>query len=151
MAILTGGTLVKKNVISICLGIYDLILSAGAIFYGILMIGSVGGFSVYPKEWTAVLPFRGWTEIGIIAAGFGLGNIISAIYCFKKGTAVSGQLSVVMGILLSAGMVMQVIVLGEWYLATAEFLAAGILQMILGVLASLKNQDKQPDLKFAGK
>jgi hypothetical protein len=56
-----------------------------------------------------------------------------------------------MGILLSAGMVMQVIVLGEWYLATAEFLAAGILQMILGVLASLKNQDKQPDLKFAGK
>jgi hypothetical protein len=42
-----------------------------------------------------------------------------------------------MGILLAGCAAAQVAALGEWYLATVEFLAAGILQMILGVLASL--------------
>ena len=115
------------------LGVYDLILSFGAIYYGVMMVSSRNGiFIEYPKEWLSKVPFESWVAPGIIAIViFGLGNIISALFCFRKESNESWFMSAAMGGILFLSIIFQVIVLGEWYLATAEFLILSLIQLCL--------------------
>lgn len=117
----------------ILLGIYDLILSIGAIYLGILMILSNSGiFAEYPKEWLDKVPFQSWVTPGIIGIlVFGLGNIISAAYCFIKDNSKAWILSTLLGCIFFTSLVAQVILLGEWYMATTQFFIFSIIQLSL--------------------
>lgn len=119
----------KKNL----LGIYDLILSFGAIFTGIMMIhSSTGIFAEYPKAWLTKVPFESWVIPGIIAILiFGLGNIISALLVFRKNGNTSWKMSALMGGVFLMSIVAQILVLGEWYMATVQFLILSIIQLLL--------------------
>ncbi len=124
------------------LGIYDLLLAAGAIFTGILMIqSSYGVFSQYPKEWLSKLPFESWILPGIMAILiFGLGNIISALLIFRKNGNTSWRISALMGGIFLISIVAQRLVLGEWYMATVQFLILSIIQLSLSGYVFLSNQ-----------
>ncbi|MBZ9637706.1 hypothetical protein [Clostridium sp. FP1] len=115
------------------LGVYDLILSLGAIFIGIIMVSSRNGiFIEYPKEWLSKVPFESWVTPGIIAiVVFGLGNIISAIFVFRKESNKSWVMSAIMGGIFFMSIVAQVVILGEWYMATVQFLIFSIIQICL--------------------
>ncbi|HEY5585156.1 MAG TPA: hypothetical protein VIK78_11795 [Ruminiclostridium sp.] len=124
---------------NIILGIYDLILASGAIFSGFLMLSSSKGiFSEYPTEWLSILPFKSWIIPGIIAISlFGVGNIVAAIFSFRRKNNKSWFASSLMGGILLISLVCQVIILGEWYLATMEFLILSIVQLCLSGFALL--------------
>ncbi|MBU3158230.1 hypothetical protein KPL37_00390 [Clostridium frigoris] len=115
------------------LGIYDLVLAVGAIYMGVMMISSNNGvFTEYPKEWLSKFPFENWILPGIIAVVlFGLGNIIAAILSFRKGNSKFWLPSAIMGGLLFLSIITQVIVIGECYMATVEFLILSIIQLYL--------------------
>jgi hypothetical protein len=115
------------------LGFYDLVLSLGAVFMGVMMINSSNGiFTEYPKEWLSKVPFVSWVIPGIIAITvFGLGNIVSAILCFRKVNNKSWLMSGVMGGIFFISLVAQVIILGEWYMATVQFFVLSIIQLSL--------------------
>ncbi|MBU3171505.1 hypothetical protein [Clostridium estertheticum] len=119
------------------LGFYDLVLALGAIYIGGMMISSRGGmFTKYPKEWLPKVPFDNWIVPGIITIVlFGLGNIIAAILSFRKGNSKFWVVSVIMGVLLFISIITQVIVLGEWYMATVEFFILSIGQLCLCIAA----------------
>lgn len=123
----------KQKVRIILLGAYDLILSLSATVIGVMMIGSSNGrFIEYPKEWLSKVPFESWVTPGVIAIIiFGLGNMISAIFCFRKESNKSWILSSIMGGIFFMSMVAQVIILGEWYMATVQFFAFSIIQLSL--------------------
>lgn len=115
------------------LGIYDLILAVCAIFIGVMMISSNNEiFIEYPKEWLSKVPFENWFIPGIIAIVlFGLGNIIASIFSFRKENSKSWLVSAIMGGIFFISIVAQVIIIGEWYLATVEFLIFSIIQLCL--------------------
>ena len=115
------------------LGIYDLILAFGAIFTGAMMVSSRSGmFTEFPKEWLHKIPFESWFIPGFITIVlFGLGNIIAAIFSFRKQNSKSWLMSAIMGAIFFLSLVTQVIILGEWYLATVEFLIFSIIQLCL--------------------
>ena len=115
------------------LGIYDLILAIGAIFTGVMMICSNNGLFInYPKEWLFKVPFESWVIPGfIVIALFGLGNIVASIFSFRKKNSWSWLMSAMIGGILFISLVAQVIILGEWYLATVEFLIFNIIQLCL--------------------
>ena len=115
------------------LGVYDIILSLGAFFIGAMMVSSSSGiFIEYPKEWLAKVPFESWVNPGIIAiAVFGLGNMISALLSFRKQSNKSWVMSAIMGGIFFMSIVAQVIILGEWYMATVQFLIFSIIQLCL--------------------
>lgn len=119
------------------LGIYDLILAIGAIYSGVLMIRSSNGIFIdYPKEWLFKVPFESWLIPGIIAIiVFGLGNIIAAIFSLRNQNDKSCVWSAIMGGIFFISLIFQVIILGEWYLATVEFLVFSIIQLCLSVYA----------------
>jgi hypothetical protein len=122
----------KKINMSI-LGVYDMMLAFGAIFIGVTMLNTSNGlFSVYPKEWLYRVPFKSFVVPGFIAILlFGIGNILAAILSIKKENTKSWLASAIMGGLLFVSLITQVIVLGEWYMATVEFLLLSIGQLYL--------------------
>lgn len=124
----------------IILGFYDLLLSVAAIFCGILMVNSSYGiFSTYPPEWISVLPFKNWIIPGIVTiAVFGIGNIIAAFFSFRQKDNRSWFVSALMGGIFLTLLVMQVLLLGKYYLATFEFLVFCVLQLILSGYALIK-------------
>lgn len=125
------------------LGVYELVLAIGAIITGIAMINGSGIFSVYPKEWIGKIPFRGWDSIGILGIMvFGLGNVIAAIASFSRGRARPWLISLFMGLLLLVGMIYFRISLGEWYLATAQFLILSMLQIAFCINVIYKNRPR---------
>jgi hypothetical protein len=114
------------------LGIFDLILALGAIYTGIMMMGSKTLFTEFPPEWIHKVPFESWFAPGIIAiVVFGLGNIMAAYFSFKKNSKHPWLLSAFMGGIFFTSMIFQVIILGEWYLVTLEFLVFSIIQLSL--------------------
>jgi hypothetical protein len=121
----------KQKIMMFVLGFYNLILAVGAISTGVMMLTSNSGiFAEYPKEWISKTPFESWFIIGIIAILlFGIGNIIAAILSYKKVYI----FSVIMGGIFFTSLVLQVVVLGEWYLATLEFLILSMIQLFLSV------------------
>lgn len=128
-----GTVKMNKKISMNILGVYDLILALGAIWIGIMMVSSKNGmFSEYPREWLTILPFQSWLIPGVIAIVlFGLGNIMAAIASFKKSNNKPWFMSVVMGGILLISLGAQVVVLGECYLATAEFFIIGVIQLYL--------------------
>ena len=90
----------KRKIRIHLLGSYDLILAAGAIIPGIIAI-----------------------------VVFGLGNIVAAIFSFIKNNNKSWLVSAIMGAIFFVSLVSQVIILGEWYLATVEFLILSLIQL----------------------
>ncbi|MBE3100782.1 MAG: hypothetical protein IMZ47_00690 [Firmicutes bacterium] len=123
----------KQKVRANLLGIYDLVLALLFIYLGVMMIGSKSGLFVeYPKEWLTKLPFKSWVMPGVIAIVlFGLGNIVAAIFSFTKANTKSWFISAIMGGILFISLVAQIIVLGEWYLATVEFFVLSIIQLCI--------------------
>lgn len=115
------------------LGVYDLMLAVGAICIGVMMVSSSEGiFIEYPKEWLSKVPFEGWVTPGIITiVVFGLGNIMAAIFSFRKGNSMSWVVSAVMGGIFIMSLIAQVVILGEMYLATVEFMLLSIIQLCL--------------------
>jgi hypothetical protein len=115
------------------LGFYDLILSIGVIFIGGMMVSSSSGvFIEYPKEWLTKIPFKSWVVPGIIAIFiFGFGNIKSALISFRKQSDKPWLMSSIMGGILFVSMIAQVIILGEWYMATLQFIFFSIIQVCL--------------------
>lgn len=115
------------------LGVYDLLLAVGAIYIGVMMVSSNKGmFIEYPKEWLAKVPFENWVIPGIIAIVlFGLGNIIAAIFVFTMKNRNVWLMSAIMGGILFISLVSQIIILGESYLSTVEFLILSVIQICL--------------------
>ena len=121
----------KEKIRLYLLGVYDLILALGAIYIGVMMVSSNKGmFIEYPKEWLAKVPFESWVIPGIIAIVlFGLGNVIAAILSLRKGNSKSWFMSAVMGGISFISLIAQVVILGETYLSTVEFLILSIIQL----------------------
>ena len=115
------------------LGIYDLFLAFCAFYLGILMLrSSTGIFSEYPEEWLSKVPFHNWFIPGIIAIiVFGFGNTLAAIFSFRKGTNKPWLLSAIMGGIFFIGLIIQIVVLRETYLATMEALVLSLVQLCL--------------------
>ena len=119
------------------LGIFDSIIALGAIYTGVMMVSSKAVFSVFPSEWLSKVPFESWFIPGIIAiVVFGLGNIMAAFFSFKKNSNRPWLFSALMGGIFFISIFFQVIILGEWYLATLEFLIFSIIQISLSVYCS---------------
>lgn len=123
----------KQKINNYLLGVFDLILSYGAINIGVSMIGSNSGiFTEYPKEWLSKVPFVSWVAPGIIGIlVFGIGNIIAAMFSILGKNNKSWYMSAIMGCIFFVSMVAQVLVLGEAYLATGEFFILSIIQLCL--------------------
>jgi NADH:ubiquinone oxidoreductase subunit 6 (subunit J) len=141
-----GGMRLNFKIRNYFLGGFDLVLSIGAVVTGILMIQSEQGiFSEYPKEWLSKLPFNGWVLPGILAILiFGLGNMAASFVSLCRQAGGAWILSIIMGMVLIIGMIAQVIILDEWYLATVQLMGAGLLQIALGiyVMNGIKQTDK---------
>jgi hypothetical protein len=117
----------------IFLGIYNLILSVGAIGVGRLMIlSNYGIFIEFPKEWLTKVPFTSWVIPGIVVIIiFGLGNMIASILCFCCDSYAYLVVSTGMGIALLFSVISMGLILGEWYLANIELIVIGLVQLIL--------------------
>jgi hypothetical protein len=129
------GILMKSRTAQSLLGIYDLILAAGAVYIGSLMIqSSKGAFAEYPREWLSKLPFDDWAIPGmIIIVLFGAGNVSAAIINFRSSKGRSWVPSAVLGAILLSGMIIFTVILGKWYLATVEFVIIGAIQLYLSL------------------
>lgn len=129
-----------KRKFSIILGIYDLVLALGAVYSGLLMVDSeIEIFSKYPVQWLSKLPFSNWIIPGLIViAVFGIGNAAAAIFSFKERSRQPWLASAAAGALLLICVVCQVLILGDWYLPTVEFMLVSIVQLFLsGISLSL--------------
>lgn len=125
---------------SIILGIYDLILALGALYSGLLMINPKNAiFSEYTVQFPLNLSFSNWTFPGIIVIlVFGLGNVIAAVFCFKKNTKHAWFASAITGVLFLTCVICQILIMGKFYLPTAEFFIFSIVQLCLsGISLSL--------------
>ncbi len=125
------------------LGIFDSIIALGAIYTGVMMVGSKTVFSVFPNEWLSKVPFESWFIPGIIAiVVFGLGNIIAAFFSFKKDSNNPWLFSAAMGGIFFVSIIFQAIILEGWYLATLEFLIFSMIQISLSIycLVGYRNQ-----------
>ncbi len=125
----------KRKISLVLLRIYDLLLALIFIWVGILMIRSnYGIFSEgFPMEFSDVLPFNSWVVPGVIfIIVFGVGNIVAFIYSFIKED--SHKLSLIMGCLTLLSIIMQIIIIGERYLATDQFLTLSIIQIVLSTV-----------------
>ncbi|AOY76807.1 hypothetical protein [Clostridium formicaceticum] len=129
----------KRKINRKLLGAYDFILGVGAIAIGAMMVNSKKGiFAEYPKEWLSIIPFTSWVIPGIIVIVlFGLGNIYVAISFFRSENKNACFMSTLMGSILFVSIVAQIIILGEWYLATVEFMILSIIQICLSAYALL--------------
>jgi hypothetical protein len=139
----------RANIRIRLLGFYNLILSIGAIYAGILMVSSNSGiFTEYPKEWISKTPFESWFPIGGIAIViFGLGNFIASILCFIGKANKGSIMSVIMGGTLFLCLVFQVIILGEWYLGTLEFMLVSIVQLGLSTYILYSNRNRKMQIE----
>lgn len=118
------------------LGVYNIILAYGAIKNGIAMIVKRGIYNEYPKEWLDKVPFESWFIPGVIAIIiFGIGNIIAAIFAFRKKDIKDVYMSAIMGVIFFVSLIAQVKILEDIYMATNIFFIFSIIQIILSLLA----------------
>ncbi|MEN8078728.1 hypothetical protein ABFP60_17310 [Clostridioides difficile] len=126
----------KGSIVNKVLGVYDLFLAMGAIYYGSLMVSGLWWQGEkFPDVWIDKVPFRSWFWPGVIAiVVYGIGNIISGIYTFSKegkGWIASG----VMGVFFFISVIASLYVLQEGYLATFQFIVLSIFQITLSCIA----------------
>lgn len=128
----------KRKFILNLLGLYDLLISLGAIRTGIYMILGTGAFYEFPKEWIPKVPFQNWFLPGIIGiVVFGLGNFIAAILIFRKRSKTPLHASTIMASIFFLSMSAQYIVFGEHYLPADILFGLSIIQLLLCGLASM--------------
>ena len=128
-----GGKM-KRTCRAKMLGIYDLFLATGAIWIGTQMVRSSNGIFAeeYPASWATRLPFDSWVMPGVLAIViFGLGNIIAAVFSFKKSHNSSWYASAIMGAVFFFSLILQRIILEESYFVTNPFLALSVIQLCL--------------------
>lgn len=114
---------------------YNLLLAIGAFYLGVTMVLGGGLFESFPPEWVGVLPFNNWASLALFGMlVFGLGNGIAAVYgVIRKDTSLF-ILTFVMGVLFFLCTVIPKMILGEWYLPTAMFFVASVVQIGLAVI-----------------
>lgn len=121
------------------LAIYNILLVAGALWSGLPMFTSNSGvYAALPPEWNGKLPFDSWAAIGCIAMFFALGNAVAAVLCVTKRR--HALPSLLMGLLLAAGMALQIVLLNEMYLATGEFLLAAFIQIMFSAVLLIRHR-----------
>jgi len=124
----------KQTIRARVLGIYDLFLATGAIWIGAQMMKSGSGIFAeeYPESWASSLPFDSWVMPGVLAIFiFGLGNIIAAVFSFKKRHNSSWYASAIMGTVFLFSLIFQRIIIEETYIVTIPFLALSVIQLCL--------------------
>lgn len=121
---------IKSNIL---LGLYDLILAFGAAETGLLMLkADYGIFKEVPTELMGILPFNSWFLPGLaVMMLFGLGNLVAAVLSFTGKRNRTWFASALSGGLLLVLVIVQVIVLKQWYLASVEILLASLVQLLL--------------------
>lgn len=131
----------KLKVRNYLLGIYDLILAVGAIYTGLLMIRSDSGiFLEYPLEWSSRTPFHSWVAPGIlIILLFGIGNIAASLLCFMNENGKNWFISGIMGTFTLLSILLQIIILGESYMASLQFSILGFIQVALSLYTHTKS------------
>lgn len=128
----------KKRASLFLLGLFDLLLFAGATWFGILMLTAARDFDTYPAEWLGRMPFTSWLPIGMLAiAVFGLGNLLAAVFTIEGHDRRSALCSAVLGALLILGITAQYLAVGAMYLPGAEFILLGFLQIGLAGIVML--------------
>ena len=86
----------------------------------------------YPDSWASRLPFESWVMPGVLAiVVFGLGNIIAAVFSFKKRHNRSWYASAIMGAVFFFSLIFQRIILDESYIVDNPFLALSVIQLFL--------------------
>lgn len=127
----------RKGMGTYLFGVFELLLTLGAVWVGILMISYPNGsekFMKFPPEWIGKQPFNNWFLPGILSIlFFGLFNIIAAVYSFMKKKKKAGSLGIIMGGILVTAVIVQIRLLGV-YLASVELFILGSLQLCCGVL-----------------
>ena len=120
--------------VKIILNSYNLLLSLGAFYVGVLMFLERGVFATFPQEWIGRMPFNNWASLalfGIII--FGIGNAIASTYGFIKKDKKIFIITFTMGALFFFCTVIPTMLLGEWYLPTSQFLLLSLIQLLLGL------------------
>jgi len=125
----------KQTIRARMLGIYDLFLATGAIWFGVQMVMLSSGTifaEEYPDSWASRLPFDSWVIPGVLAIViFGLGNIIAAVFSFLKKDNSSWFASAIMGAVFFFSLIFQRIIIEESYIVNGPFLALSIIQLCL--------------------
>jgi len=117
--------------------LYSLVLSLGAFYLGLSMLG--GSFETFPPEWIGKIPFTNWASLalfGIIV--FGIGNGFISIYGFMKKDNIF-IMNIIMGALFLLCTVIPTYLLGEWYLPTGIFLILSLIQLFIGLIGLAAN------------
>jgi len=129
----------KGKVRRVILGIYDLFLAIGAIYYGSKMaLGLFWAGEEWPKEWIGRVPFESWFWPGVIAIViFGLGNLFAAYYSIYKEEKFYLP-SLVIGLIFLISLIISIPVLGETYLATGMFIILSMIQLILTLISLIR-------------
>lgn len=127
----------KRKLSRILYGMYQLILSFGAIKNGYYMVRDssrlYGIYSEYPPEWLNKFPWDNWFIPGLIAiCFFGIGNIIAAVSCFTSQQKKAVIPGIVMGSILIVSLIIQMLYL-EVYLVSGFFFILGIIQLGFGL------------------
>ena len=120
------------------LNIYNLLLSLGAFYLGVLMFLERGVFDTFPQEWIGILPFNNWASLalfGIII--FGIGNGIASTYGFIKKDKKIFIITFTMEVLFFLCIIIPTNLLGEWYLPTSALFVLSIIQILLGLIGFL--------------
>jgi len=124
----------KGKITANLIGLFNMILAAGAIFSGFMMLLGSEIFYSYPSDWLDKMPVTSWVFIGfVVILIFGIGNGFAAVYSFKKHENKSYIFTIMMGLLLLISLALQVFILKEWYLATIELLILSTIQIALGL------------------
>jgi hypothetical protein len=123
------------------LGIYDLFLATGAIWFGVQMVMSSSGTTFaeeYPDSWALKLPFESWVMPGILAIViFGLGNLLAAAFSFNKRYNYSWVASAVMGAVFFISLIFRRIILQDSYIVDGPFLVLSVIQLCLSAYVFL--------------
>lgn len=123
-------TMLLKNL----LNGYNLLLSLGAFYLSIQMLLGGGIFDTWPPEWVGKLPFNSWVSLALFGMIiFGIGNGFAAIWGFIKKDRHIYLITCTMGALFFFFTVLLTNIVGEWYLATGQFLLVSIIQILLGL------------------
>lgn len=113
--------------------LYNLLLSLGAFYSGMMMLLGTGSFASFPQEWLGKVPFNNWIIVAFFTILlFGIGNAVASLYGFMKRENQVFIITIIMGSLFFLCIVTQIILLKEWYLATVEFLFLSVIQIFIG-------------------
>ncbi|WP_456278642.1 hypothetical protein [Bacillus sp. AK128] len=129
--------MVLKNITNL----YNFLLSIGAFYISVMMFSGSGVFATFPQEWKGMLLLNDWVGFAIFTIIiFGLGNAIALIYGLIIKDNKIFIVTIFMGALFLICIIMQIILVGEWYLATVQFLVISLIQILLGSYGFVTNK-----------